>query len=113
MNWIEMVLALPFAAFSPELLRKVRSDQGNACADCGTVVEPLQVHHIVPQRYYGRDVLVNAVALCHECHGKWDARSEEGILYPGVGYGEVDPHCFANPQVRNRIIEKFSAVSPI
>ncbi len=106
-EWTLSLLFLPFAAFSPTRLMEVRSDQHDRCADCGTDTERLQVHHRVPQRYYGTDRRVNAIALCPGCHQRWDALADEGIVYPGVGIGDVDTHCFDNPQVRLKIIEQF------
>lgn len=102
------ILALPFAAFSPSRLREVRSDQHNRCAYCGTDTEELQVHHRVPQKYYGTDRRINAVALCPECHQKWDTLANEGIVFPGIGYDQVERHCFENPQVQEKTIEQFS-----
>lgn len=107
-EWVLSLLFFPFAAFSPTRLAEVRFDQHHRCADCGTDTETLQVHHRVPQRYHGTDRRVNAVALCPECHGKWDDLTDEGIIYPGINVEEADPRCFRNPQVRLKIIAKLS-----
>ena len=102
------LFALPFSAFSPSRLAEVRSDQDFRCADCGTDTEALQVHHRVPQRYHGTDRRVNAVALCPECHQKWDDLADEGTVYPGIGYDQVERRCFENPPTQQKIINKFS-----
>lgn len=49
------------------------------CRKCGAK-EPLQLHHVMPQRLGGPDDSFNLVTLCHECHKGWHAiESEMGI----------------------------------
>lgn len=100
-EWIVTMRTLPFCAFSQTRIDEVRRDQHYRCKDCGSDTETLQVHHIVPQRNRGTDRKVNAVALCPDCHRKWDALADE----------EVDRLCFDNPQVRQKIIAQFGGES--
>jgi len=104
---IPLVL-LPFSAFSPTRIADVRTNQEFRCGDCGSDAQALQVHHKVPQRFYGTDREVNAVALCTDCHRKWDTLADEGIVYPGISYADAEPRCFENPQVRLKIIAQFA-----
>jgi len=52
-----------------ENLRKatiIRDD--NKCCKCGKRNQELQVHHIVPKRMKGADILANLITLCVKCH---------------------------------------------
>jgi uncharacterized protein with PIN domain len=72
---------LSFLAFSKELKRQVRKEQGGRCDWCGKKVKKLQIHHIIPQRMNGKDTRDNAVGLCEDCHRYWDELSFQGIFY--------------------------------
>ena len=72
---------LSLLAFSEELKKQVRKEQGGRCDWCGKKVKKLQIHHIIPQSMGGSDTRENAVGLCEDCHRYWDKLSFQGIFY--------------------------------
>jgi len=47
----------------------IRNQLGNKCADCGKT-ENLRIHHKLPRRFGGTDMIANLTLLCSRCHGK-------------------------------------------
>jgi len=68
-------------AFSKEIKEQIRKKQEGKCDWCGKKVKRLQIHHIVPKRMGGDDIINNAVGLCDECHKYWDELSFQKVFY--------------------------------
>lgn len=98
-----LLLRVEFFAFSKEIKKQVREEQGNICADCGMPTTRLEIHHRVPQCQGGTDRIENAVGLCgprvNDCHEKWDKLALEEHLYASealkpVTKAEMPQECF-------------------
>ena len=112
-----LLLDVCFHAFSKEIKKQVREEQGNICAVSGQRGR-LEIHHRVPQCKGGSDRKENAVGLLGErsgndVHEKYDrlAIDQNLFLHPDgrlVTRDEMPSECFKNqnynrmPQVRKR-----------
>lgn len=112
-----LLLKVEFHAFSKEIKKQVREEQGGICAISGQKVR-LEIHHRVPQCKGGSDRIENAVGLAGErsredTHEKYDRLAIDNnlFLHPDgrlVTRDEMPPECFKHqnynrmPQVRNR-----------
>lgn len=73
----EMFMDKLYPSFGKMVKFLVRIQQENRCAMCGEVVPELEIHHRVPENALrrgnngvkGKDVIENAVGLCHGEHG--------------------------------------------
>ena len=111
-----LLLKVEFHAFSKEIKKQVREEQGGKCAVTGISGE-LEIHHRVPQCRNGSDRIENAVGLLGErsgndIHEKYDRLAlDQGLfLHPDgrlVTRSEMPPECFKNqnynrmPKIRN------------
>ena len=112
-----LLLKVEFHAFSKEIKKQVREEQGGICAISGQKAR-LEIHHRVPQCKGGSDRIENAVGLAGErsredTHEKYDRLAIDNnlFLHPDgrlVTRDEMPPECFKNqnynrmPQARNR-----------
>ena len=112
-----LLLKVRFHAFSKEIKKQVREEQGGLCAVSGQKAR-LEIHHRVPQCKGGSDRIENAIGLAGErsgndVHEKYDrlAIDQNLFLHPDgrlVTRDEMPPECFKNqnynrmPQVRKR-----------
>lgn len=111
-----LLLKVEFHAFSKEIKKKVREEQGGICAISGQKTK-LEIHHRVPQCKGGSDRKENAVGLAGErsredIHEKYDrlAIDQNLFLHPDgrlVTRDEMPEECFRGnynrmPQVRKR-----------
>ena len=111
-----LLLKVEFHAFSKEIKKQVREEQGGKCAVTG-ISGALEIHHRVPQCRNGSDRIENAVGLLGErsgndIHEKYDRLAlDQGLfLHPDgrlVTRSEMPPECFKNqnynrmPKIRN------------
>lgn len=53
----------------------------SSCRNCGVTGISLHLHHVIPRSKFraGRDVLLNGLPLCPQCHMRWH-KSEEPIF---------------------------------
>jgi 5-methylcytosine-specific restriction endonuclease McrA len=51
----------------------------NKCMECGKSNCVLEVHHIVPKRLHGSDIINNLIALCEKCHSETKGNEEQFI----------------------------------
>lgn len=72
-----------------ENLRKATIMRDDAkCMECGKKNCILEVHHIVPRRLKGADIITNLITLCSECHDKTEGQEEKFITtYQNKIYG--------------------------
>jgi len=49
---------------------------GCKCQECGKSNCVLEVHHIVPRRLHGADILDNLITLCSSCHQETEGKEE-------------------------------------
>lgn len=110
-----LLLDVCFHAFSKEIKKKVREEQGGVCAISGQKAK-LEIHHRIPQCKGGSDRIENAIGLAGErsgndVHEKYDRLAIDNnlFLHPDgrlVTRNEMPPECFKNqnynrmPQVR-------------
>jgi len=66
------LIAIGFCSFPREIRNQVRKEQEGICAWCGNKPKVLEVHHIIPSSLGGKNIIGNAIGLCHECHQKAD-----------------------------------------
>lgn len=59
----------PYTNEWKEQRRRALDRDHHQCCKCGTV-KKLNVHHIIPYRYYNSHALNNLVTLCRSCHSK-------------------------------------------
>jgi 5-methylcytosine-specific restriction endonuclease McrA len=85
------------------LKEAIRVYTDNYCSDCGKKQNKLDVHHIVAEEFNGtHNEENNLVGLCGGredgktekggkgmCHGKWQNKIKEGIIFPGIFDGEL------------------------
>lgn len=100
-----LLLKVEFHAFSKEIKKQVREEQGGKCAVTG-ISGALEIHHRVPQCRNGSDRIENAVGLLGErsgndIHEKYDRLAlDQGLfLHPDgrlVTRSEMPPECFKN-----------------
>jgi len=110
-----LLLNVCFHAFSKEIKKQVREEQGGICAISGQKAR-LEIHHRVPQCKGGSDRIENAIGLAGErsgndVHEKYDrlAIDQNLFLHPDgrlVTRDEMPPECFKGnynrmPQVRH------------
>lgn len=111
-----LLLKVEFHAFSKEIKKKVREEQGGKCAVTG-LRGSLEIHHRVPQCKGGSDRIENAVGLLGErsgndVHEKYDRLAIDNnlFLHPDgrlVTRSEMPLECFKNqnynrmPKIRN------------
>ena len=111
-----LLLKVEFHAFSKEIKKQVREEQGGKCAVTG-LRGSLEIHHRVPQCKGGSDRIENAVGLLGErsgndVHEKYDRLAIDNnlFLHPDgrlVTRSEMPPECFKNqnynrmPKIRN------------
>ncbi len=98
-----LLLGVEFHAFSKEIKKRVREEQGNCCAVTGEKGR-LEIHHRVPQCKGGSDRIENAVGLLGErssedVHEKYDrlAIDKNLFLHPDgrlVTRSEMPQECF-------------------
>ena len=112
-----LLLKVEFHAFSKEIKKQVREEQGGICAISGQKAR-LEIHHRVPQCKGGSDRIENAVGLAGErsredTHEKYDRLAIDNnlFLHPDgrlVTRDEMPPECFKHqnynrmPQCRRR-----------
>lgn len=111
-----LLLKVEFHAFSKEIKKQVREEQGGKCAVTG-LRGSLEIHHRVPQCKGGSDRIENAVGLLGErsgndVHEKYDRLAIDNnlFLHPDgrlVTRSEMPLECFKNqnynrmPKIRN------------
>lgn len=85
MNWERMeALSFLYDPFSHGTKENVREKQDNKCDKCGKKTKQLQIHHIIPQVFNGKDEERNAVGLDPQCHQRADLEVLElGLDYDG------------------------------
>jgi hypothetical protein len=98
-----LLLNVCFHAFSKEIKKQVREEQGGKCAVTG-LRGSLEIHHRVPQCKGGSDRIENAVGLLGErsgndVHEKYDRLAIDNnlFLHPDgrlVTRGEMPEECF-------------------
>jgi predicted restriction endonuclease len=108
-----------YSSFSGSMRRRVKREQNNICAYCGTSCRGhdmnesiLAIHHIVPGKLGGTNTRDNAVGLCADnCHPYFDRLAfEEGKTFIDVLMDEgikYDPY-FGN-SITSEEIQIFSA----
>jgi len=109
-----LLLKVEFHAFSKEIKKQVREEQGGICAISGQKAR-LEIHHRVPQCKGGSDRIENAIGLAGErsqedIHEKYDrlAIDQNLFLHPDgrlVTRDEMPSECFKN-QNYNRMPER-------
>lgn len=65
--------------------REVFQIYGNACAKCG-VKRGLELHHVLPIVYGGKDTAQNVIPLCPQCHKHAPDYFDEFIRYMSDPY---------------------------
>lgn len=102
-------LGLLAIAFKFSYLQKetIKANYNDRCAQTGTK-KNLECHHIVCQRFGGRDIVENGVPLTSKVHKEWDRRTiEEGICYPGIPIDQMPVELFKSPKLREKVIYQF------
>ena len=69
------LVGISLLAFNRDIKQQIRKEQNNICADCGTKVKKLQVHHLRPQSRGGSDNISNGIGLCPPCHQEADIKA--------------------------------------
>lgn len=72
-----------------KLRAQAKRRDGHRCVVCGER-KGISVHHRIPARAGGRDVLSNLVTLCARHHREADAKLEND--FPGDFLGTTNPH---------------------
>jgi len=85
------------------LKEAIRVYTKNYCSDCGKKQTKLDIHHIIAEEFNGtHNEENNMIGLCGGredgktgkggrgmCHGKWQDKIKEGIIFPGIFDGEL------------------------
>lgn len=66
--------------FPKELKNRIKREQNNRCAICGSKGH-LEVHHIIPIVQGGGKERSNGVAVCPKCHQKLDKEAIHNHRY--------------------------------
>ena len=83
-----------FDPFTDSVRHRIIDQQLHKCDKCGKK-NSLQVHHIIPQVYKGKDEESNGVALCPEHHKEADFNVLElGLTYDGRYLNEMPDERF-------------------
>jgi 5-methylcytosine-specific restriction endonuclease McrA len=79
----------------------------NMCVRCGhNEIRELQIHHIVPVSYGGKDDIYNLITLCKSCH---DYIHKSGVL--SFVNTLVDIAAYRNDEIRSKMIEEYDHIT--
>ena len=79
----------------------------NMCVRCGyNEIRELQIHHIVPVSYGGKDDIYNLITLCKSCH---DYIHKSGVL--SFVNTLVDIAAYRNNEIRSKMIEEYDHIT--
>jgi HNH endonuclease len=63
-NWLMNIIMNNWQIIRQQVLER----DNYTCRECGQPIQRLDVHHKIPRRKGGLDILENLISLCRKCH---------------------------------------------
>ncbi len=104
---VGLLLLSSGSAVSRAVRDRVLAEQEYRCANCGHQL-PLQMHHIVPKKFFGSNNRENIAGLCESCHDLMNKEAFRGKLVGGKNILEAGPEHFLKPKHRTWIQKLFT-----